>query len=385
MGIRTVLISGGGIAGSTLAYWLARYGFAPTVVERAHDLRSSGSPVDVRGSAVAVTERMGVLPQLHEAATRVRRVTFVNGRGRRVGGLSVNSSPAGTADRGFELPRGELASILGRAGRDDAEYVFGDSVRTLDEDDNGVDVTFERAAPRRFDLVVGADGLHSRVRGLAFGAESELVGHLGMYVATLPLDTQAGNDREVLAYNTPGKAVALHPGRGNVLAAFMFRRGQLAGFDQRDLAQHKRLLTEAFDGAAWRVPELLSHVRAAEDLYCDAISRVSLARWSAGRITLLGDAASCVSLFGDGSSLAIAGAATLADALVANPADPAAALSRYEAEHRNLTKPKQRAMAVVSRILVPSTGLGIHTRNLATRAIPGGGGRVPTPRQQGHT
>lgn len=370
MRVSTVLISGGGIAGSTLAYWLARHGFAPTVLERAHELRSSGSPVDVRGPAVDVTERMGVAPQLHEAATRVTRVTFVDGHGRRVGGLGMHSPSAGTADRGIELPRGDLAAILTRAGRDDVEYVFGDSVCTLDEDEYGVDVTFERAAPRRFDLVVGADGLHSRVRGLIFGTEPKLVQHLGMYVATVSLDEQAENDHEVLTYNTPGKAAALHPGRGKSLAAFMFRRPQVTGFDQRDLAQHKRLLSEAFDGSAWRVPELLRHVREADDLYCDAVSRVSVPRWSTRRITLLGDAASCVSLFGDGSSLAIAGAATLADALAARPGDPQAALRRYEAAHRNLTESRQRALTVAARFLVPSTRLGIRSRNVATRVIP---------------
>lgn len=370
MSTRSVLISGGGIAGSSLAYWMARQGFAPTVVEQARDLRSSGSPVDVRGAAVDVAERMGVMPRLREAATRVTRVSFVDGNGRRVGGLSMNDFDPDTADRGVELPRSDLASILFQAGSDNAGYVFGDSISTLDEDQDGVNVTFERGAPRRFDLVVGADGLHSRVRRLAFGAESDLVRYLGMYVATLPLDEAADDDREVLTYNTPGSAVSLHPGRGQALVAFMFRRPQVAGFDQFDLARHKRLLTDAFDGAAWRVPEFLGQVRAAEDLYFDAVSQVSLPCWSTGRITLLGDAASCVSLFGGGSSLAIAGAATLADSLATSPDDPRTALQRYETEHRKLTEPKQRTMTSAARFLVPNTRLGMRARNIATRLVP---------------
>ena len=157
----------------------------------------------------------------------------------------------------------------------------------------------------------------------------------------------------------------------------MFRRGQVAGFDYRDIQQHKRLLTAAFEGGSWRVPELLQRVRAADDLYLDAVSRVTLPNWSTGRITLLGDAASCVSLFGDGSSLAIAGAATLADALATRPDalatrpdDHHTALTRYETDHRNLVTPKQRTIAAASRLLVPATTLGILTRNTATYLSP---------------
>jgi 2-polyprenyl-6-methoxyphenol hydroxylase-like FAD-dependent oxidoreductase len=377
-----VLISGGGIAGSTLAYWLTRHGFTPTVVERAHDVRSSGSPVDVRGPAVAVAEQMGLLPQLREAATRVTRLTFVNGHGRRVGSLRMDTHHPGAIDRGVELARGDLAAILQQAARDDTEYLFSDTITTLNQDAGGVDITFERAGPRRFDLVVGADGLHSRVRRLVFGDESALVTYLGMYVATVSLERPADNECEVLTYNTPGKAVSIHPGRGQALAAFMFRRPEVLGFDPHDLAGHKRLLTDAFDGAAWRVPELLAHARETDDLYLDAVSQVSLLRWSTGRVTLLGDAASCVSLFGDGSSLAIAGAATLADALAASQ-EPQSALRRYETEHRTLTEPKHRAMTAASRLLVPRSGLGIHVRNIATRVSPiVAAAQHPTARQQ---
>jgi len=366
---RMVLISGGGIAGSALAYWLARRGFAPTVVERARDLRSSGSPVDVRGPAVDVAEQMGIMPLLRDAATRARYVSFVNGTGRRVGGLSMRIAQAGTG-RDVELPRADLASILYQAGSDDAEYLFDDSIVALDEHEHGVDVTFEHAPARRFDLVVGADGLHSNVRRLVFGAEHAHIRYLGFYVATLPLDEPADDEHEVLTYNTPGKAVALHPGRGRALAAFMFRRPEAADFDYRDTQQHKRMLFAAFDGGSWRIPEFLRQVRTADDLYLDAVSQISLPTWSTGRVTLLGDAASCVSLFGDGSSLAIAGAATLADALAADPEDHRAALTRYETDHRALVAPKQRNMTIASRLLIPTTRLGIHARNTATHLAP---------------
>lgn len=155
---RTVLISGAGVAGPTLAYWLARRGFRPTVVERAQGLRSSGSPVDVRGPAVAVADAMGIMPRLRAAATSATTLTFLG-----AGSLPMQRAGSGAV----ELPRGDLASILWQAARDDAEFLFDDTITTLTQDGSGVDVTFDRAAPRRFDLVVGADGLRSAIRRLA--------------------------------------------------------------------------------------------------------------------------------------------------------------------------------------------------------------------------
>ncbi|WP_438009718.1 FAD-dependent monooxygenase [Sorangium sp. So ce321] len=375
MNDRTVLISGAGIAGPTLAYWLARRGYRCTVVERAAALRSSGSPVDVRGRAVEVVERMGVMPRVRDAGTAVTELVFVDDRGRRAGRLATQGRGGG---REVELPRGDLAAILLEASRDHAEYVFHDAITALREDGGGVEVEFERGRPRRFDLVFGADGLHSAVRRLAFGPESSFVQPLGMFVATVPLAGAVEPPRQVVMYNTPGRAVAVHPARGRAIAAFMFRSAAVAqGFDHRDAAQHKRLVAEAYADAGWRVPELLAHVRTSDDLYFDAVSRVRLVSWSRGRVALLGDAASCLSLFGDGSSLAIAGAFTLAEALAERPDDHPRAFREYEARHRVLVDPKGRAFTTAAALLVPATRGGIAVRNLAMRLWTlGGAGNV---------
>ena len=370
MSNRTVLISGAGIAGPTLAYWLARSGFVPTVVEYSGAQRSSGSPVDVRGPAVAVAERMGVMPRLREAGTQVRTLSFLSARGRRTGRINMAALRRAAASREVELPRGDLAAALYGVSRDDAEFVFRDSIATLEPDQGGVDVTFCRSAPRRFAAVIGADGLHSAVRRLAFGPEAGYVRHLGLYVATMPLAGFAVDPHDVLMYNTPGKAISIHPASGQALAAFIFRHPQVAGFDYRDAAQHKRLLAQVYAGGGWRIPELLDRVAATEDLYFDSVSQVRLDRWSRGRVALLGDAASCVSLFGEGSSLAMAGAATLAAALADSPDDYQAAFPGYEARHRALVAPKQRGVAQASALLVPATRGGIAVRNLATRLWP---------------
>lgn len=353
-GMTSVLISGAGVAGPTLAYWLARRGLRPTVVEREAGLRSSGNPVDVREGAFSIVDRMGLIPALYRVATRAR--------GMRVVGTDVYLPMAN--DGTVEVPRADLASALYQAARDDAEFLFDDTIVALREDAGGVDVTFQRAAPRRFDLVVGADGLHSTVRRLAFGPESSFVRHAGLYVATLPLGGPADDPHTVLLYNTPRRLVSLHPSRDEAIVAFIFRGPALDRVDYRDLEQHKRIVTTVYRGAGWRVPELLEKVRAADDMYFDAVSQVRLPRWSTERVALVGDAASTVTLFGDGSTLAIIGAYTLASALA-----DGGGFAAYESVHRRLTTPKQQRTGLAAAHLVPKTRVGIAARDVAAQAL----------------
>jgi 2-polyprenyl-6-methoxyphenol hydroxylase-like FAD-dependent oxidoreductase len=360
--MRTALISGAGIAGSTAAYWLSKSSFQVTVVEQSRGTRSSGGPVDVRGPAKDVAERMGVMSQIRETSTQVRDMVFVNSRGRLVSRVAM-SAWAEPGD--IELPRGDLAAILRAAVPDDVEFEFGNTVSALHQEADGVTAEFSSGPPRRFDVVIGADGAHSGVRALTFGPESDHVTHLGVYVATLPLDGETGTD--LVMYNTPGRAVAIHPARRSPIAAFMFRAPQIPHFDHSDLDQHKRLLCDAYAGAGWRVPELLDRVRTADDLYLDSVSRVRVPAWSTGRVALVGDAASCVSLFGDGSSLAMTGAFTLADALTG---DIPSGLRDYEARHRPQRAAKENAVTLAANLFVPATRVGIAVRNVAVRAMP---------------
>lgn len=368
-----VLISGAGIAGSTLAYWLARAGLKPTVVERSQGMRSSGNPVDVRGPAVPVVEAMGLTPKLRQAATAATAMRLLAPSGRPVTRLAT---PAGrAAGKGVraevEIPRADLASILYEAAESHAEFLFDDTITALHPDGDGVDVVFDRAAPRRFDLVIGADGLHSTVRRLVFGPERDFIHHLGLYVATLPLGRPADRADEIVVYNTPGRLASVHPARGSALAAFIFRGPTFADFDHRDSESHRRIVLDAYADAGWEVPHLLEKLRAADEFYFDAVSAVRLDTWTRGRVSLVGDAASCVSLLGDGSSLAISAAHTLAESLSSHR-DIADALRAYEIEHRKLVAPKQRAVSVAASWLVPKTRLGISARNLAAKAMPGG-------------
>jgi 2-polyprenyl-6-methoxyphenol hydroxylase-like FAD-dependent oxidoreductase len=366
---RTVLVSGAGVAGPTLAYWLAQYGFRVTLVERADGQRSSGNPVDVRGPAVDVAERMGVMPRLREAATSVTGIAFVDASGRRIGRLRTGRPGSGEV----EVPRADLAAVLYEAARDRAEFVFGDSVTALAQDADGVDVTFASGAARRFDLVIGADGLHSAVRSLVFGPESGYARHLGLYVATLSLGRAADDPGTVVMHNTPGRSVSVHPANGTAMAAFIFRSLVIPGLDVHDTAAAREIVRKAYEdggrAGGWELPALLDRLAPADDLYFDSVSQVRLPAWSRGRVVLAGDAASCLSLFGGGSSLAIAGAATLAQALADAPGDHAAGFRAYESRHRARARPAQRGRFLAGALLVPGTRAALAVRDTAVRLL----------------
>ncbi|HKO84268.1 MAG TPA: FAD-dependent monooxygenase, partial [Actinomycetota bacterium] len=335
---RDVLISGASIAGPTLAYWLRRSGFAPTVVEQTPALRAGlgGHAVDLFGPAVDVAEWMGVLPQVLAARTRTERVTLEH-PGKSPVQVNLSRLVAGISARHVEIMRGELTSILHQATRDDIEYRFGDSIRTLDQDDDGVEVTFEHGAPRRFGLVVGADGLHSGVRRLIFGDEAPYRHWLGGYLGVFSLPNYRGLDGRMVAYNAPGRTAAMYPVRqtGQARALFLFRAAQELVYDHRDLGAQRRLLGAAFAEDGWEVPRLLAALEHADDFYFDSISQIRMPSWSSGRVTLVGDAGySPAPAVGGGTALAVVGAYVLASELAAAGGDPSAAFGGYETRMR---------------------------------------------------
>ena len=361
----TVLISGAGIAGSTLGYWLSRNGFEVTVVERAQGQRSSGNPVDVRDRALEVVTEMGLLPELRAAATAVDRVSFVDARGRAKAVMRVGDPAAGTV----EIARADLAGILAAASGDRVEMRWGDGISAIEQSSEEVAVEFESGGQGRYDCVLGADGVHSAVRRLTFGAERELVRHMGIYIATMPVPRAWGGADEVVMYNSPRRSISVHPAGGSPIAAFMFRHAAVADLDYRDTDVCRRLLRTEFTGRTGPFEAVLDQLRDGGDLYFDAVSRVSLPQWSRGRVAVVGDAASCLSLFGDGSSLVIAGAYTLAAELAAAPHDPDSALRRYESRHRERIGGRHRGVRLASALMVPASRPAIGMRNTAVRML----------------
>ncbi|MFB9587639.1 FAD-dependent monooxygenase [Streptomyces racemochromogenes] len=328
---QTVLISGGSVAGPALAYWLHRHGFIPTIVERAPYLRDGGYAVDFRGEALDVLDRMGLLQQIEALDTQMGDAAMVNAAGRQYATL-----PASIFAGDLEVLKGDLTRMLYEATRKDVEYVFGDSIASLDQDENGVHVTFERGAPRRFDLVVGADGLHSRTRALAFGPEEQYVRHLGIYTAIFNLDNYLGLKNTGHLYAAPGKAANIFTARANTeaRAAFHFAAEHLE-YDRRDTAAHKRIVAERFAGEGWEVPRLLKEMDAAQEFFFDSNAQVEMDSWSSGRVVLLGDAGYCAGpTSGRGTSQALIGAYLLAGELAAREGDHTAAFAAYEQQMR---------------------------------------------------
>jgi len=364
-----VLISGASIAGSTLAFWLARYGFQPTVVERAPRLREGGNGVDVRGHAVEVAERMGIMPQVRAAATDVIGTSFVDSANRSVARIDMQAIQRKYGSGDVEIMRGDLAAILHEATKDDVEYVFDDSIRTMEQDDGGVTVTFERGGTRRFDLVIGADGMHSAVRRLVFGPEERFLRYMRHYFAFATADPALGADRWMTIYNLPGKMAGVYRS-GNHTGAkayLMFRQPEPLTYDHRDIEQHKRLLREAYTGvSSWHVPQLLASVLADPEFYFDSLSQVHMPSWSSGRVTLVGDAAHCASpVSGSGAMLGMIGAYRLAGELSARHGDHRAAFPRYEEGHRPLIKRSQSNL--FTGLVAPKSRAGIWARNTMVR------------------
>ncbi|TAM70737.1 MAG: hypothetical protein EPN48_05170 [Microbacteriaceae bacterium] len=363
---RSVLISGGGIAGSTAAYWMAKSGWLVTVVERAAGTRSSGNPVDVRGGAVAIARQMGIWSRLQEAATGVERVVFVDADGRPQ--ATIRTHKRAGANEEVEVARNELVGLLLEKAQENTLIIQDDSITALHHGGGGADVEFQRAPSHRFDLVVGADGIHSTVRRLAFGPEERYSRPFGMFIGTVRARLPIEDPHSVLLYNEPGTSLSIHPAGGKPGFAFIFRSRH--DFDYRDPVQARRLVESTYAGGGWLTPVALEQWGACDDRYFDAVTRVNVPGWSAGRVVLLGDAASCISLFGEGSSSAIVGAKTLADALTDRPNDHAAAFAVYEHTHRKYVRPLQRGAGITSRLLVPKTASGITMRNAVLNALP---------------
>jgi 2-polyprenyl-6-methoxyphenol hydroxylase-like FAD-dependent oxidoreductase len=364
-----VLISGAGVAGPALAYWLRRSGFTPVVVERAPAPRDGGQAIDLRGAAIEVARRTGILDAARTARTRTRGMSYVSSTGKRL--ASLNGAFGVIDPQDVEIVRGDLVSILYEATRNDVEYIFDDSVSGLTDGPDGVTVTFERSAPRTFGLVAGADGLHSRVRGLAFGPESRFLRHLGLYLSVFTMPNDLKLDHWQLIYVIPGKSVTVTSARDNreARAIFFFASGPLE-VGHRDRDRQQELLAAAFAGQGWEVPRLLAAGQEAPDFYFDSVSQVRMDNWSSGRVTLVGDAGYCPSpLSGQGSSLALVGAYVLASELDAADGDHRDAFARYQQRMRDFVERNQQiAMGNADRF-TPASRRQIWLQNQSIRAL----------------
>lgn len=372
MHTRKILISGLGVAGPTLAYWLRRYGLEPTIVERAPAPREGGYMIDFWGVGYEVADRMGIVAGLRREAYDLQELRFVDRRGARICTIGAQSFRYVLGERYLGILRSGLAKVLYEAIRGDVEVRFGDSIRAINQDPDGVDVSFESGAAGRYDLVVGADGLHSVVRGLAFGPEARFEAYYGYYVASFDLDDYPVRDEGAyVSHTVPGKQVARYALRGGRTTVFMiFRRPAKLTLDHHDVAAQKQLLRDVFRDEGWECATLLERMEGASHFYFDAVSQIRMPSWSTGRVTLVGDAGFCPSLLsGQGSTIAMAGAYVLAGELKAAGGDHAAALAAYEARFRGFVVGKQATAERFAGSFVPRTRVGVWVRNQVSRLM----------------
>ncbi len=365
-----VLICGAGIAGPTLAYWLAHYGLEPTVVEKAPKLRTGGYIIDFWGVGFDIAEQMGALPEIRSKGYMVQEVRVVDRSGRRIAGFPVGAVSRLAQGRYISIARGDLATSIFGQIQGKIETIFSDSVAQIEQTGSGVRVVFESGNVRDFDLVIGADGLHSRVRELAFGPENRYEKYLGCKVAAFEVEGYRARDEFVyVMYTQVGSQVGRFTMRGNrTMFIFIFADQGIEGTATNGVQAQKAALRERFGKSGWECPQILDALDATNDLYFDRVSQIRMGLqtepWARGRVTLVGDAASCVSLLaGQGSALAMVAAYILAGELHVARGDYATAFAQYQRRFGPFVLQKQRSALRFAGTFAPKSELSMFLRN----------------------
>src|ERR1700761_368272 len=352
METKSILISGASVAGPALAFWLNKYGFKATIIERAPGIRPGGYAVDFRGVAMEVLEKMDIVKDIKKYETRAGKITIVDKNNKKLAAM-----PDAFTSGELEILRGDLANVFYNATKSDTEYIFDDSIENIKETADGVEVAFKKGAPRKFDLVIGADGMHSNVRSLVFGDEKQFLHHLGIYFAifTVPnfLDMKG---MPGLYYGTLGKRTGLFSAKNDTEArANLNFTSPAFKYDYRDIEAQKEIIRKRFTGDEWYIPQLLEYMETANDFYFDSVAQIRMDKWSKGRVALLGDAGFCGSpMSGMGTSMAVVGAYILAGELKNTEGNYQLAFNNYEQKMRPFVTAAQK-MAEGAEWFVPNT------------------------------
>lgn len=355
-----ILISGASIAGPVLAYWLTRYGFDVTVVERAPTLRKTGGhAVDLFRPAMEISAKMGVLPRIEALATGTDRLTMYREGRTKATRIDLTKIYAATSDRHVEIMRDDLSEIYYDAARDDVEYLFGDAITAIEHDGT---VTFEHAPARAFDVIVGADGLHSHVRRLTFGEEADLTRFLGGYLSVVSAPKALVDSGEMVAHVGAGRFAGIYTADhlDDARAVFMFRSKSELDYEHHDALRQKELLRQAFTGMHDQVDSWLDELERTPTFYFDSITQLRTDRWSRRRVTLVGDAGYCPGpAVGGSTSLAVLGAYVLAGELAEAEGDHLRAFAAYELRMQDPVHRSRTFARGAAKGILPGSRIGV--------------------------
>jgi 2-polyprenyl-6-methoxyphenol hydroxylase-like FAD-dependent oxidoreductase len=365
-----VAISGAGVAGPAFAHWMRRAGHEVTLIEAASSFRTGGYLIDFWGLGFSIAEKMGIVEDIRKVGYQIQELHAVGPDGRTNASLNVDTIRRATNDRYISVARGDLAAAIYRTVENDIETIYSDTITAIEDEPDHVSVRFKHARPRDFDMVIGADGLHSTVRELVFGPERIFARYLGCQVAACVIEGYRPRDELVyVTHNLAGRHIgrfALDDDRTLVLFIFRSSSPYIPG----SLDSCKALLRSHFTDAGWESPQILAALDDVDDIYLDVVSQIRMDRWYSGRVALIGDAAACVSLLaGEGTGLALAEAYVLAGELAMAQGDPSRAFAAYQSRLHRFIEDKQDSAIKFVSLFATRTKVGIWLRNTGIRAM----------------
>ncbi len=363
--ITTVLVSGASFAGLAAAWWMNKLGYAVTVVEIAKGLRKGGTPINIKDGVIDVVQRMNLLERIMSASLPPRPVSFLDAHGAPLSPALVQAGEE--REEEYEIERDNLLDMLFNDVNDDVEFLFAESIAGLEESEDEVAVTFTSGRKRSFSLVLGCDGTHSAVRRMCFGEESSFLVFLQNYFSLTIVDKLLIEEDTSQMFSVPGRTVMLNAYNGKTDIAFCFPSEKQIAFDRlRKRDEQKRMIAEQFAGQGWRTRELLDEMNRCDDFYFDQLCQIRMGSWSKGRVALVGDAAYCPSpAAGMGGSVAILGAAALADALQKYPDSLRKAFQEYDEGLRPIVEAIQsQAVEIGLEMFMPRSEEAIQRRNM---------------------